>query len=144
MWFNPICTLLNKQYSSIHSLFLSLFCVFTHSQPFCVISVPLHYVTSPISLWSICAHKEGVQGCFVCQCWLNPSGNKAVRIIATGSGSQSIRPTACSAGQWGFFASCDAEAWEQRWTMACCGGPSETADKTAGGKSSLKTHIMNR
>lgn len=43
----------------------------------------LLHVLSPISPWPICSCKVCAHGCFVSQCWPAPSGNRAVKIIAT-------------------------------------------------------------
>lgn len=54
------------------------------------IFAPSLHVIPPVSSCSICSHNVGAR--VVHQCWLAPSGNKAVKIMATERRSQSIRP----------------------------------------------------
>lgn len=104
------CGLISSVFFWTHHCPMSIlsFCHFaaqlhTVSEPSSVICESSLHVISPISSRSICSHKREVWGCFVCQCWPAPSGNKTLKIMATGRDIQSIRAMACSAGRWGLL-----------------------------------------
>lgn len=86
------------------------------------IFAPSLHVIPPVSSCSICSHNVGAR--VVHQCWLAPSGNKAVKIMATERRGQSIRAGARSVGQSGFSASSDTESWQLCFPVSsdCSGG----------------------
>lgn len=106
------------------------------------IFAPSLRVIPPVSSCSICSHNVGARA--VHQRWLAPSGNKAVKIMATERRGQSIRAGARSVGRSGFSATFDAESRELCFSVSSDRWGGKTACVTRGLKVNEFTLIKRK